>query len=307
MKYFFLALLALVPGVAFADPISIVAGIGSIAAAGGTAAVAATVAGTASFLTGLQVVAGAISIVGGITKNKKLQKIGAIGSLAAGIGSLAQSLTGGASAASSAADAAGSFGDPSGWGLTDAATEAASFASDAGGLASTANEVANATNSAQDFAQVAQQNVPTELGTDAFELANQAPQAPVEPASFRPSHNYGDGMTGAETGAYDKGLARADQIVKSETSGSMFEKVLKAMKDNPEATRLGSGLITGAMRYVGQQEAIDAEQQAYEQRRRDYSQSLQGLRIPGRVNPNANITRNVQPQDPTRRYVPMRP
>lgn len=121
---------ALIPGMAFADPVSavvagtsLVSGLSAWGAATGFAAVAA----------GLQIAGGALSLVGAVTGNEKLAKIGGIAQLAGGIGTIANKLMtpaqaakgvaqGGLDMAAEGLDAAGD--------ATTAAGKAASAASD---------------------------------------------------------------------------------------------------------------------------------------------------------------------------------
>lgn len=114
------------------DPISATIAIGTMFASG-----SAIAASGLTLMTGLSFAGAALSLVGNISGNKTLSKIGMIVGIAGGIGAIAQNA--GMFAAEGMADLAGNagYGDVTGLGASDALSQTANISQGAGGGAIT--------------------------------------------------------------------------------------------------------------------------------------------------------------------------
>jgi hypothetical protein len=269
MKRILPFLLLLLPGVALADPFSAIAAIGSWV---GGAAAGMTLA------TGLTYAGAALSVVGAVTGNKKLTKIGGVMGLAGGFTSLLKS---GLEAAGSAGAGAGAGAAPLGQTVISPAAEQA-----AGAAAGAATEMT------VEQALTAAQNAG--LGTD--DLVQAATQSAADPLKA---------AVGAMTESPVKdAVSKAITGVKPPTP-SLLENLASGIKNNKELVKIGAGLVSGAMqgRQANDlQRDREAEYLRYQQR---YSDSVKGVKPLGQfIRPNVDVT-NTPVRDPMR-YVPQR-
>lgn len=215
---------------------------------------------------GAMMAGGVMTGVGAVTGNKKLMKVGGILSLAGGLGNMAASAAGAGQAGSTGALAAGSGSEAiSGMatkfmesantlGLgefysadTIAAGEAAAGGAEtAGGAMAQAAETAPSIQLAGESGGVASSTGQT-LDLAKSELAAGAPQS-------------------GGSGLLSKGLGDAPMAsggpqvppVKPKVEPSMFDKGLKFIKDNPEATKIGAGMLEKAMGSSAEDEKLQA-------------------------------------------------
>lgn len=169
------------------DPISAIISIATMAGTG-----AAVMAGTATLMQGLAFAGAAIGLVGNVTGNKTLSKIGMITGIAGGVGMLAEGVMGQA--------IGGTMGETFGYGAGAANTASAAAAPTIGNQA--AGNVAEA-------AQVASTPVDAAMGAapvEATQLAS-APSGPAAgslnagPGAGAPSLNAGPGTAPLSGGA----------------------------------------------------------------------------------------------------------
>lgn len=269
----FVALLGLSTS-AMADPVSAIISIITIASTGG-----AVIAGTASLLGGLAFAGASLSLIGNVTGNEKLARIGAVVGAGAGLANLAK----GAIEAASAGTAAD---------LADAsrAADAAGASYEASAAEAALSNTPTAVDAAADIGAVADPGA--QALADAGAEATQAGQAYAAPSE----------LAGAEAPA---GPAAA--AAQGKEAGSIT-KVGKFIKDNKELVDLGGGLVKGAMGPLEVDTKLKSQRE-YLQYLKDkdaaFSTSVtNGAKVPFRVNPNAQVTQ-VDPQDPNR-YVPVR-
>lgn len=269
--------------------------VGATAAAGAAAGTLAAVAAGAMF------VGGAVQLVGYATDNKSLIKaggiIGAVGGAAGLIGGLAGAASaaeaGTAAAEAGATDIAplagtetvmdGYAGAGAATAADGAATSMPAVAADAGGSVEGAGAMdgyAGAGGAAN-------------AGAGAGDAAGAASTAaPVVPAPA-PAPLAGNASTLTPT--------------PTPGQGGLVNNALSWMKANPEATKLGSGIISGAMQAYGQQQAVDAQMDYYDRLRAQFNQSVIGMnKVPQFVNQNATVTRGPV-QNPTGYWTPGTP
>lgn len=231
---------------------------GGTLAAGGLAALTLT--------EGLMLAGGALSTIGGITKNSKLQKIGMVLGLGAGVASLSglsanaaataaeQGAT--ATAGSTVADATGSAANLAEAGTAGAAAGELNTAGAIGGEGIIANEAAS---------QLA----------DVSAMPGQAAWG----AEGLPKNLAGISSPGNVASGGTAGGGWWDQTKDAIKSGATW------MKENPELTKVGSGILGGAMNYYGGQSAADAalarEKKYQDWVRQRYSDSVRNLQLPG--------------------------
>lgn len=244
------------------------------------AAIGALVAGTA---TAIEVVAaiGTISaIVGGVTGNKELMKVGGVMSLAAGIGSMAMGAMGATEAAGAAslnatADAAGAVS------LDAAADASAQALADAVGTA----DLAGATNLANPTVtgQLPDLTNPFSEASNITSLGNPNPgQMSVGAPAAEATVNDVAGVSGVAdntavagvTSPFDAPYPEAQSIrnavapeIKAPTSmGDFFKSISKFADDNKMATFGGLQLLGGAMSGANQREIADQNAALTQQR-----------------------------------------
>jgi hypothetical protein len=298
MIKFLLTLAALLaPAAAYADPISAIAAIAAMAeGAGGLAAIGGVLAGGLTGVAGLGLAGGlmfaggALGLVGAVTGNKKLTKLGAAMGLAGGVRQMFTSLT---SAAAPTAELAKSAG--------------------AEALAQTAPLEQVASQTASGGAQEAAQLAAEQAGQGAAPLAaksgemvgNAAPLGetvapPVDArAGVRGAAGYGpEGMTGVETKAAD--LA---------ANGSAFDKLVGWTEAHPKAADIGGGILKGAATMYANAQPDGRTKQILdyeEQRRKALNASITGMAKPGQfINSNVDPTAGRTPRNVIR-YVPNR-
>lgn len=96
------------------------------------------------------------------------------------------------------------------------------------------------------------QGFPVDTSVSQPMLEFQAPAVSEPTPSFRPSQNYGPGMTGAETSAFDAGLQRGAPAPSAPAAGGMSEEMKKRL-GLAGIQALGTGMLAG--RAVQQQRA----------------------------------------------------
>lgn len=293
---------------------------GGVAAAGGMAAIAAGGLSALTLTSGLMIAGGALTGVGALTGNKKLMTLGSVLGLAGGVSSLA-SKAGEAAGAAATAEAASQAAAEAGVSTTanvggnvvqgaDLATTAAETASNAASQAGV-SALADSAPSGVIRDAVAEPwalNGPGEAGPlagSAPQSAAAAPSMAADPMSVvGPSQDtgliaqagQGGPMTGTrfdlQQGTYDGGYSGRgpDSIpgqAGSASPGSWWSKATDWMKKNPEATKIGGGLVQGAMQYYGNQQIADdnvKRQMAYQDWvRQRYSDSVRNLTVPSVV------------------------
>lgn len=273
----------LLPGLALADPISAIAAIGTMAAgAGGIGAIGGVLAGGLAGIAGLGLTGGmmfaggALGLVGSITGNKKLQKLGGALGLAGGVGQMFQTLAGGAAAEAGKAAGAEALSQT-------ATTPVQEIAADAAAM--TAEEAITAAQNAG-------------LGTE--DLTGQA---------LRQTEKIGDSGI-LSKGAQQPGAQAIERAAGLTGTSSVAEggpsAIGKWVRDNKELVNVGGGILKGAGEaYASSQARKDAEEA--EQRRRDqFNASVTGMQRAGNyVNPNADPTAGRSTRDPIR-YTPRR-
>jgi hypothetical protein len=269
------ATLALLPTLAFADPVSAVVSIGSMAASWGGASglVGAVTAGAG--VTGSMVAAGmsfagaTLSLVGNATKNKKLMDLGNIAAVAGAAGSLAL----GATAPSSAEVAKET---------AKKAAQAASPASEAA-AAVTAEAVGNAAPAVAEAA-------------DAVQAANSAASAPMSHEAWRASELRSSGLVNRAAAPSSSPIL--DAIKNASTKTSAF------LRENKELVKIGSEAIKGAL--SKEQSPASATAAADAARREAYNAGIINSQggFPLRIDPNVQVTQ-VSVASPNR-YVPLR-
>jgi hypothetical protein len=265
-KLLLLLALFLVPGLASAEPVSAIMAIATIMGGAGGA-----------MATGLALAGSAISLVGAITGNKKLKKVGSVVSLVTSAGSALSNAFGGAAAAGEAAgETVGAGAEALGQTAVSPAAEVAAGA--AGGENALAGEVLN---------RQALQTGLTE-GVNAGQAAQSAGQA-------------------ALTGSANVGQAAriAGQVVQPSAGPSALSRVGSFIKENKELVNLGGGLVKGAMEGYGQERAVkDAAKRAEEaeaRRRAQFNASILGINPQGQfIRPDADVVSGQQTQDPAR-------
>lgn len=276
--------------------IPVVAGAWTMYAAAGAAMTVAS---------GLAFAGGFLTVVGGISGDKDAMKLGSMLGLA---GALPGALTSSAGGSSVAAEAAAETANATaGSTVTDAvgnvATEqavnqAADLAgsgndlglfNELGGSPATEGLVSGA---APDLAGAAT----NDLGLFNDAAAGATPLAPEAAAgsggligdqtksALFGSQGYGDGMSGAATGAFDKGVGEASKFG---SLSDMFSSTENWMKQNPNLAKLGTGIIKGAADYMGDRQQLkdrmNAEKSYRDWVRQRYSDSVRNLVIPSPV------------------------
>ena len=203
---------------------SAVTGFGIATAAGAT--MAAMVVG------GAMMVGAALSVVGVVTKNEKLMKIGTVLSLAGGVGAVGLNLAGGLTnaAATVGAETAASAVPPMAEMAGGAATDA--VAQTGGGILDSAARTASATGSGI-------LNAPTAPATSAL-TETAASSAPIAETAANPFAPITDKLKVGQIdmSAFDKTAFNANN-----TAGG---GILDWMNKNKQATELISGAVKGA-------------------------------------------------------------
>jgi hypothetical protein len=317
-KLFIFLLAALAPGLALADPISAIVAIATMAsAAGGVGAIGGVIAsGMAgmSLAAGAMFAGGAIGLVGAVTKNEKLTRLGGVLGLVGGVGQMFTSLAqAGASAGATAAELASDVGNVA----QEAAGAASGGLQEAGQLAAeqaaqdAATSAAAAKQTAQDaafesapkatYSHEAQAQLRAAEGARAAEVVNPESATAAKDA-VRGARGYGvDGMTGKETAAYDAALKSAPP----ETSAQFGQW----LKDNKELANLGGGILKGAGEMYTQSRPsgnMQAAQERDELNRQRFNDSIKGLNPVNRYKTNWDPTAQREVRDVTR-FVSKRP
>lgn len=254
------------------------AAIPLIAAGAEIAAGASAIAAGSAVVGGLMVAGGVLTGLGALTGNKKLSQLGAIAGLAGGIGglatgawatpaqevanssslatdSLAQTAT---PVAQDAAAAAGAEAQPfmSPDALAEATTQAGGATANAGGgiieSAATKSPLQDLVPGASGYDPSAGVNP---AGITKGVGASAAGNTPIE----RLGHTLSDGWDSVKEGA--------------SKFGGWVEK-------NPTLAKMGSGLVGGAMTNYEKQREMQAQEDYYNRRRQQYSDSLNGVRAP---------------------------
>lgn len=286
-KILLAGVLAFFAGPAFADPVSAIVAVVTMY---GTAATATT-----SLLAGLAFAGSAVSLIGNVTGNTKLARIGGVVAAGAGIASWAQSLSG---AAAGAGGAGAEAGAAAGANAARTGTEVAGIA-DSGALAQTPAGIEGA----------AALNNPSAYVAPAAEAGGFANNASAFTAGAEQAGNTGVG--GAPSGVASANLAGTPAVPQSNVGGirDALSKVGTFVKQNKEVIDLGAGLVKGAMGAItpsADERMFEKRKKYAEQDRARFNASVEGAaKVPFSVNDGVNVN-DVQSQDPTRRYVPVR-
>lgn len=255
--------------------------------AGVTAAVAA---GGLTLASGLMIAGGALSFAGAASGNQKLSRLGAVAMLGGGIASLAGSSANAASAADAVrmsdevyagANTAPLAETP----VTAAAPATGSAAADAAQAAELADaaqaaRLADAPAPASSTALADAPAVTPQAGLVDSAAAQNVPlgsQSAIVENPYFPQNGWGQDTLSNVTAGAGAGPS----------GPGMIEQFSQWMRANPEATKVGGGLVKGAMEYYGQQQFADDQmkrQQSYmDWVRQRYSDSVRNLTIPALV------------------------
>lgn len=282
IKLLVAGLLAFLANSAHADPVSAVIAVATMVGSAG--AIAATATG---ILAGISFAGAAVSLIGNVTGNKKLMKIGAIASAGAGLASLATSALNAGTGAANAAQETFRAAELADTANVSAAADAASGAS---GAASTA------------AAETAAADVGRNVGRNVAQNGTAASAAPAAPAAAATTEAVAPAVT--ETGG---------QVTKGTAFGDAAKRAGSFIRDNKELVNLGGGLVKGAMEYKSVRDKYgdarglaEDERRWVDERRKAYSDSVRAAAAAPMPTVNDVNINQVTPQDPTKRYVPVR-
>lgn len=245
-------------------------------------------------ISGLLIAGGALTIAGAVTGSKTLQKWGAIAGLAGGVGMIVDKLgtVGGSLAGAAGEEAAKSSAQQA---LSQTATaEGAAAASTA---AETAAQPFMTPDALQEMASSGSSGGLVESAMSGGGANAAGPIQELVPTSAStPPMGEGASPTALPSDGFKATGARASPLVStadrvgayaSDAWNGLKSGVQSAsdwMSANKELTRLGGGLIGGAMQSVSQQRLLDqqmkAQEEALARERARYSGTLQGLRMP---------------------------
>lgn len=278
IKLLVAGLLAFLANSAHADPVSAVIAVATMV--GSASAIAATATG---ILAGISFAGAAVSLIGNVSGNKKLMKIGAIASAGAGLASLATSALNAGTGAANAAQETFRAAELADTANVSAAADAASGAS---GAASTA----------------AAETAAADAGRNVAQNGTAASAAPAAPAAAATTEAVAPAV--AETGG---------QVTKGTAFGDAAKRAGSFIRDNKELVNLGGGLVKGAMEYKSVRDKYgdarglaEDERRWVDERRKAYSDSVRAAAAAPMPTVNDVNINQVTPQDPTKRYVPVR-
>ena len=278
IKLLVAGLLAFLANSAHADPVSAVIAVATMVGSAG--AIAATATG---ILAGISFAGAAVSLIGNVSGNKKLMKIGAIASAGAGLASLATSALNAGTGAANAAQETFRAAELADTANVSAAADAASGAS---GAASTA----------------AAETAAADVGRNVAQNGTAASAAPATPAAAATTEAVAPAV--AETGG---------QVTKGTAFGDAAKRAGSFIRDNKELVNLGGGLVKGAMEYKSVRDKYgdarglaEDERRWVDERRKAYSDSVRAAAAAPMPTVNDVNINQVTPQDPTKRYVPVR-
>lgn len=240
----------------------VVAVIGGIASASAGIAAFGAATGLAAVTAGMQIVGGIASVLGAVTGNKKLMKVGMVASLGATAVNGLSSMASGAGAASSASSSAASN---SLMGQAPAGDYAA-FA--AKGAAPQPTLLSNI----QDQASKLTTSSVADIASSVAEPAAQAAQSAAQAAPLVAPKPTGTGLLA--TGA--KAPAAAPLAQGSETG--VFGKVGQFVNANPEMVKLGVGVLSGFGQAFGEQEKLKAAERMDAEKRKRLDTSITAIR-----------------------------
>lgn len=276
------ALLALFTGSASAEPISAILSVATMVGAAGGAAGFSLATAFSSLASGLAFTGGALSLLGNVTGNKTLTKLGVVAGVA-GLGTALFNATGAAATGAAATDAAGA-------GQLAETAGSAPLAEGAGAAGAAGAGAAGAEAAGGGLIDAASSGIAPSAAPSAFATA--APDA--FPGSMPADAGFSPG------GAPPAGAAPA---VQAGSGGGLVDSVGKGLdwlNKNKGVAQIGAGLIQGAATAYGQMSAQDAEMGYYDRLRRKFSESITGMQGGGlQINPHATVT-SVDVQNPTR-------
>lgn len=270
------ALLAAFAGPAAAEPISAILSVATMVGAAGGAAGFSLATAFSSVASGLAFAGGALSLVGNITGNKTLTKIGAV----AGLAGLGTSLFNSAAQAGGAAASGAGATDAAGAGQLAETAGAAPLAADAAGAAGAADAAGggliDAASSSSAFSVGSPEVFPGNMPEGVGFSGGPTVQSPLPSAQPAPAGGLIDRM------------------------GEGLGKGVDWLNKSKGVAQIGAGLIQGAAAGYGQMAAQDAEMSYYDRLRRKFSASVAGMQTGGLViNPHANVT-EVPPENVNR-------
>lgn len=278
IKLLVAGLLVFLANSAHADPVSAVIAVATMVGSAG--AIAATATG---ILAGISFAGAAVSLIGNVSGNKKLMKIGAIASAGAGLASLATSALNAGTGAANAAQETFRAAELADTANVSAAADAASGAS---GVTSTA----------------AAETAAADVGRNVAQNGTAASAAPATPAAAATTEAVAPAV--AETGG---------QVTKGTAFGDAAKRAGSFIRDNKELVNLGGGLVKGAMEYKSVRDKYgdarglaEDERRWIDERRKAYSDSVRAAAAAPMPTVNDVNINQVTPQDPTKRYVPVR-
>lgn len=240
-------------------------------------------------LGGLMVAGGALGGLGAITGNKKLMTLGSILGLAGGVGgalglgeTAAKEIAKNGitdAAGQAAADAARSTADntigsvtgTTSGGVSEAAKAAGNAASSSGGVDSGLYDkvVSGTSGGVPDVSQ-------------RFPSLSDVNAAPKPPGVLDQLNSVWNGPSGAGSGVMDKISNTANTLL--DGSKGLISGASDWIKANPDAAKIGGGLVYGAMNYAGNQQLAEdnlKRQMRYSDWvRQRYSDSVRNLQIP---------------------------
>ncbi len=264
---------------------------------------------TMTIASGLAFAGGFLTVVGGISGDKDAMKLGGVLGLAGGLaGAFSGSAQGASTAASEAAaeTASATAGNTVTDAIGNAATEQvisqapdlAGAGNDLGlfndaGIAGAAPGEGLISGAAPDLAGSATNDLGlfNDAGAASSNAIGSAPTADAaglmgdqtKSAMFGDA-GYGEGMSGAATSAFDKGVTES---TKFGSLSDMFNSAESWMKQNPNMAKIGGGIIRGAADYMGDRQVLkdrmNAEKSYRDWVRQKYSDSVRNLVIPSPV------------------------
>lgn len=258
----------------------------AIVAAVGTVSAGAALGGV---LGGIMIAGGVMSGLGAVTKNKTLMALGAVASLGAGIGSAmglaegANSLWNGAVGADSALAVTGKSFLDTGGSMSAIGDALGRNSGTTDGLVASKMGGAEAPVDVKGLGQGPTGMEKFSAGGDGSQqlLGSAPPAAPITP-NAAPSFMRGAMPTSSMTApGFDAATSQPAGLIGkfSNESDSFIGKSLAFIKDNPEAVKVGGGLISGAMGSYQQQQQQDAALQARADERKRFNDSITNQRF----------------------------
>lgn len=260
-------------------PVVVVVG-GIAAASAGFAAIGAAT-GLAAFVAGAQIVGGVASVLGAVTGNKKLAKVGMIASLGAtavgAISSMATSASSLTAEAAGAAEVAGGASGASGLMGQAAAGDYASFAAKSAApqlLSNMGSEAAGLTTSAvADIAKSVALDAPL---SSSLAAAAPAVNAAAQGVQAAPVVNAAPAVNTSPT--------KIPAVNEAPVSGGLLsgfkdaaQGLSKFANDHPEAIKLTTGMLNGFSQAYSEKEKLQQAERMAEDKRKRMNKSITAI------------------------------